>query len=414
MKKWAIKLTTKIRVKIELNSLLNLSIRLIVMGVKYFVVFFAYSILDNKEFIDFTIIIAFLNFSILVIGLDVYQITQRMHIDSNAKESSSLFFSELSTGLFLTFFLLAATLLINIDIIYGFRRVIIITFFDFFLLTVSRLLLVKKTFISSTIINSVRVIPHLLLIFIFCSLDKSKINLSFVLDLWLYTILLASVIVFILLKENTFLLTLPRLRHIFTLLSAKSFLYWFCSVSTYFLLFIDKKVLIALNMGEHLLSTYSFFFSLYSFLPALVDAFIITPNFKLILKEGNKSNIDRDYKELFSKTARIIIFSVLGSMPIVFLLQRFNPALQDGFWLLLIPLFSFTFLALSYVPSTFLYARHMDQDFFKIHLLQFLLFIAVFLSAYVFWNYLLFGLGYIAIYIYLLYAKHNKILKTIA
>ncbi len=398
--------------ELEFYAALNLVIRLLVMAVKYFVVLTGYTVLVKKEFVDFSIIVAFLNFSVLVIGLDIYQVSQRKHITADMTESARLFYSEIVTGMVLALLALLSNMILNADFMFALNKVILITLFDFILLSVSRFLLVKKTFLSSTIVSSLRSLPHLLLIIYFRFYSSSNKNLSSVVDIWFYTAFISSLSTLLIVSRYLLKPVIPKVRYVLSLLSRKSFLYWFCSISTYFLLFVDKKILNSLGVNERSLATYSFFFSLYSFLPAFIDAFLITPRFKLILQEINGPNMILNYRALFIKAIRLIVLCTIFSLPIVIVLIEYYPALNDGLYFLFAPLLFFSFYAISYVPNTFLYAKQMDADFFRIHIFQFLFFLISSSLSFLLNSYILFITGYIFLYFYIFYAKHKRIIST--
>lgn len=161
---------------LDKKLLINFSIRLLVMLTKYFVILLAYENLIKEDFVHFSIILSFINFSVLLVGLDLYQISQRLHINFNKEESSNIFFTEITVGFLFVLLIFILSLTFLNDLVYSLSSVIFITFFDYFLLTTSRFFLIKKSFLSSTILNGLRALPLLLIIFIFLFL-KDNISL---------------------------------------------------------------------------------------------------------------------------------------------------------------------------------------------------------------------------------------------
>lgn len=394
------KVLTTSKVKITSN-LLVLSARVGTMGVKYVCSVLGFYFLSSADYIDFGIILAAVNLFVLIIGVDMYQMTQRLHVKASKRASTDFFLSELAIGfIILAGLSLVYYLLVNNRFPYFFPLIVII-YCDYVILTASRLVLAKATAVASSLITSFRVLP-LLLICIYLLVRQKEANVEHLISIWMIGGIIVAV--------STILLVLKRWL-IFSGMFAINFklqdyktslLFWLSSVSTYFLLFIDKVIVDNFSEDKLFASSYIFFFSMFSILPAFVDAGIVIPNFKLMLSETSFSK----FKKLFRQSL-LGCLSLTAILLTVIFIASWAGILKHKLFLLAIlaPILVNMFLALNYVPGLFLYANKADRFFFKAHLAQTIFFVVCTSLSLIFNSIEFFLISYSSCYVLLFYVK---------
>ncbi|MBS1736247.1 MAG: hypothetical protein JSS98_06505 [Bacteroidetes bacterium] len=358
---------------------------------------------------------AAVNFFVLVVGLDIYQVSQKIHINATKRQSTNVYFSELITA-----FAVLLSLSFLAILYFSFSKepfflplvVTGITLCDYLILSSSRVFLAKGNVILSSVVTSGRVFPLLVICVYFLFLKKQS-NFTEVIYIWLaIDFLVCLLVTFLLFHRHLEVFSFSKFKYT-TVDFKTALLYWICSMANYFLLFVDKIIVKSLSVNVEDAASYVFYMNVFSLIPSSIDALIITPYFKKIVEAATGRDIFLKLSKKMLNTSLIISFIMLLSGCILIIVQgnySINMLHQKA-TIFLATCFINLFFALNAVVGIFLYSMSLNRAYLISHITQLLIFAVAGVGGYFGKSLLTFLILFMCSYFVLFYIKlsyHRK------
>ncbi|MBS1590817.1 MAG: hypothetical protein JST07_01765 [Bacteroidetes bacterium] len=361
-----------------LDSLFVFFFRGVSMGGKYLTAILAYSFLSSSEYITFGIVLAAVNFFVLVVGLDIYQVSQKIHINATKRQSTNVYFSELITA-----FAVLLSLSFLAIIYFSFSKepfflplvVTGITLCDYLILSSARVFLAKGNVILSSVVTSGRVFP-LLVICVYFLFFKKQSNFTELIYIWLaIDFLVCLLVTFLLFYWHLEIFSFSKFKYT-TVDFKTALLYWVCSMANYFLLFVDKIMVKSLSVNVEDAASYVFYMNVFSLIPSSIDALIIIPYFKKIVEAAAGRNTFLKLSKKMLNTSVIIGLIMLFSGCVLIIVQgNYSISMMhQKAMIFLVTCFINLFFALNAVVGIFLYSMSLNRAYLISHIIQLFIF----------------------------------------
>lgn len=304
----------------RVSRILVLFFRLSSLSAKFFLMFFAAKILSVSDFASYIILVAIVSYSSYLIGLDYYSYSNRIIVGSNQGEMELQVKNQFSLYIFM-YLLLFTLLLINNEMSYynvgvGFALLFVIMVLEHILLELSRILNIKKEFLSSAFLLFSRSVPWVVA-FLLYSLYKEQASIDSLAAFWAVGLAISFGLSIVFIKRilclKSVILNPVNKQVILTGLKV-SFVLFLGTLSLRGFFSLDKIILDTFASAKYI-AIYGFSWGLANGVLALVDSGFIVFKYPLIIESVKERqflktlNISKEL--LFSITSIFAIYITL-------------------------------------------------------------------------------------------------------